>query len=117
LYHHVVGTVLTAKYPLNFSVICTLFDANSDDASGAILENHGRVLIMYRIRGAAIVVRIYKPASAIMSPRERGVHQMQDEKSLGDGQGRQGPVIGNNLSVHLLLGFDTAASTISNQWT
>ena len=75
------SAVLTAKQSLTFSVIGTLFDADSDDASGAILENHGRVLIMYRIRGAAIVVRIYKPASAIMSPREHGVHQMQDEKS------------------------------------
>lgn len=94
------SAVLTAKQSLTFSVICTLSDADSDDASGAILENHRRVLIMYRIRGAAIVVRIYKPASAIMSPREHGVHQMQDEKSLVDGQGRQGPVIGDNLSVH-----------------
>ena len=65
LYHQVVGTVLAAKQPLTLSGICALLNANSDDASGAIralLENLGCVLILYRIRGGAVVVRISHPS-------------------------------------------------------
>ena len=66
LYRQVVGTVLAAKQPLTLSAICTLLNADSDDeASGAIrslLENLGCVLVLYRVRGGAVVVRIGHPS-------------------------------------------------------
>jgi hypothetical protein len=65
LYRRVVGTVLAAQQPLTVSAICTLLEAGEDDASSAIrklLENLGCVLVLYPIRGGAIVVRIAHPS-------------------------------------------------------
>jgi hypothetical protein len=65
LYRQVVGTVLAARHPLTVSGICTLLSANSDDARSAIqalLENLGCVLVLYRVRGGAIIVRVGHPS-------------------------------------------------------
>ena len=79
--YRIVGgdTEHTLRYQLlTFSAICTLFDADdNNDASVAIPENLGCVLVLYRTtRGAAVIVRIDILASAIMSRRARGVHQV-----------------------------------------
>jgi hypothetical protein len=65
LYHQVVGTVLAAKQPLTLSGICFLLNADSDDARSAIralLVNLGSVLVLHRIRGGALVVRVGHPS-------------------------------------------------------
>lgn len=65
LYHQVVGTVLAAKQPLTFSGICFLLKADSDDARSAIralLVNLGSVLVLHRVRGGALVVRVGHPS-------------------------------------------------------
>ena len=65
LYHQVVGTVLAAKQPLTVSAICSLLKADSDDASSAIqalLVNLGSVLILHRVRGGAVIVRVGHPS-------------------------------------------------------
>ena len=65
LYHQVVGTILAAKQPLTVSGICSLLKAGSDDAHNAIqalLVNLGSVLVLHRIRGGALVVRVGHPS-------------------------------------------------------
>ena len=65
LYHRVVGTVLAAKQPLTISGICILLKAGSDDAKSAIqalLVNLGSVLVVHRVRGGSLVVRIGHPS-------------------------------------------------------
>lgn len=65
LYRQVIGTVLAAKQPLTLSGICFLLKADSDDARSAIqalLVNLGSVLVLHRIRGGALVVRVGHPS-------------------------------------------------------
>ena len=61
-YRQVVGTVVAAQEPLTISAICTLLNASgiSCDAGmvRALLENLGSVIVLRRIRGGAVVVRI-----------------------------------------------------------
>ncbi|KAI0250577.1 hypothetical protein BJV78DRAFT_554959 [Lactifluus subvellereus] len=68
LYRQVVGTVVAAKQPLTVSAVCTLLKAgdgdgdNPDEAIRALLENLGCVLVLHRIRGGAVIVRIGHPS-------------------------------------------------------
>jgi hypothetical protein len=65
LCHQVVGTVMAAKEPLSLSGICFLLKADSDDARSAIralLVNLGSVLVLHRVRGGALVVRVGHPS-------------------------------------------------------
>lgn len=65
LYSQVVGTVLAAKQPLSVSAICSLLKSDSDDASSAVralLVNLGSVLVLHRVRGGALVVRVGHPS-------------------------------------------------------
>ncbi|KAI9448417.1 hypothetical protein H4582DRAFT_88202 [Lactarius indigo] len=66
LYLHVIGTVVAAQEPLTISAICTLLNASGVgcDASTvrALLENLGSVIVLRRIRGGAVVVRIGHPS-------------------------------------------------------
>ena len=67
LYHQVIGTVLAAKQPLTVSAICSLLkaDTGSDGTSSAIqalLVNLGSVLVLHRIHGGALVVRVRHPS-------------------------------------------------------
>jgi hypothetical protein len=62
LYRQVVGTVVAAQEPLTISAICTLLNASgvATDATTVrtLLENLGSVIVLRRIRGGAVVVRI-----------------------------------------------------------
>jgi hypothetical protein len=65
LYHQVVGTVLAAKRPLTVSGICFLLKADSDESRGAIqalLVNLGCVIVLHRVHGGGLVVRIGHPS-------------------------------------------------------
>lgn len=62
LYRQVAGTVVAAQEPLTISAICTLLNASgvATDATTVrtLLENLGSVIVLRRIRGGAVVVRI-----------------------------------------------------------
>ena len=62
LYRQVIGTVVAAQEPLTVSAIRTLLDASgvATDATTirTLLENLGSVIVVRRIRGGAVVVRI-----------------------------------------------------------
>ncbi|KAH9065129.1 hypothetical protein EDB83DRAFT_2291711 [Lactarius deliciosus] len=62
LYHQVVGTVVAAQEPLTISAISTLLNASGVGCDSStvrtLLENLGSVIVLRRIRGGAVVVRI-----------------------------------------------------------
>ncbi|KAH9041806.1 hypothetical protein EDB84DRAFT_1436528 [Lactarius hengduanensis] len=66
LYLQVIGTVVVAQEPLTISAISTLLNASGVgcDASTVrtLLENLGSVIVLRRIRGGAVVVRIGHPS-------------------------------------------------------
>ncbi|KAF8271660.1 hypothetical protein EI94DRAFT_512512 [Lactarius quietus] len=62
LYHQVVGMVVAAQEPLTISAICTLLHASGAGCDATtirtLLETLGSVIVLRRVRGGAVVVRI-----------------------------------------------------------